>query len=66
MIDNLATSFRRDLDLFREQTRGGFAESLISDVLEPLAQELEALSAEIENTSAELAAIESQIGEGNP
>ena len=65
MNDNLATSFRRSIDLFREQARGRFADGLISDVLEPMAQELEALSAEIESTVAELAAIESEIGESN-
>ena len=64
MKDNLATSFSRALDAFREQARGEFATRLISDVLEPMAGELEALSAEIENTAADVTALESEI-EGN-
>ena len=48
MKDNLATSFRRALDSFREQARGEFATRLISDVLDPMANELDALSGEIE------------------
>lgn len=64
MKDDLAASFIRALDSFREQTRGGFARCLISDVLEPMANELEALSAEIENTTASISALESEM-EGN-
>ena len=66
MKDNLATSFRRALDFFQEQARGEFATRLISDVLEPMANELEALSAEIENAAADIAALESEIEGNNP
>lgn len=66
MKDNLATSFSRALDFFREQTRGGFATCLISDVLEPMAHELEVLSSEIESTTADIAALESEIEGDNP
>lgn len=66
MKDNLATSFSRALDSFREQTRGRFATCLISDVLEPMAHELEVLSSEIENTTADIAALESEIEGDNP
>ena len=61
MKDNLATSFSRALDSFREQARGGFATCLISEVLEPMANELEALSSEIESTTADISALESEI-----
>lgn len=64
MKDNLATSFSRALDSFREQARGEFATRLISDVLDPMADELDALSGEIENTAADITALESEI-EGN-
>ena len=64
MKDNLATSFSRALDTFRDQARGEFATRLISDVLEPMANELEALSTEIESTVADITALESEI-EGN-
>ena len=64
MKDNLVTSFSRALDCFREQSQGEFATRLISDVLEPMANELEALSAEIENTVADITTLESEI-EGN-
>ncbi len=64
MKDNLVNSFSRALDCFREQSRGEFAARLISDVLEPMANELEALSAEIENTAENITALESEI-EGN-
>lgn len=66
MKDNLATSFRRALDSFREQARGEFATRLISDVLDPMANELDALSGEIENAAADVAALESEIEGNNP
>ena len=66
MKDNLATSFRRALDFFREQARGEFATRLISDVLDPMADELDILSGEIENTAADIAAFESEIEGNNP
>ena len=66
MKDNLATSFSRALDSFREQARGEFATCLISDVLEPMAHELETLSAEIENTAVNIATLESEIEGDNP
>ena len=40
MNDNLATSFARALERFREQTRGDFTTHLVADVLEPMANEL--------------------------
>lgn len=64
MNDNLATSFKRALELFREQTRGEFATSLMEKVLEPMANELDALSSEIESANRELSDLETEL-EGN-
>lgn len=64
MNDNLATSFKRALELFREQTRGEFATSLMEKVLEPMAKELDALSSEIESTQEQISHLETEI-EGN-
>ena len=61
MNGDLAVSFTRSLDLFRDQARGEFAMRLVSDVLEPMARELESLSSEIDETAAELTEIESEL-----
>ena len=64
MNDNLATSFARALDRFREQTRGEFSDRLVADVLEPMANELVSLSSEIESTQEEISHLETEL-EGN-
>ena len=64
MNDNLATSFARALERFREQTRGDFTTHLVADVLEPMANELESLSSEIESTQAEIFHLATEL-EGN-
>ena len=64
MNDNLATSFVRALDRFREQTRGEFSDRLVADVLEPMANELGSLSYEIESTQEEIYHLKTEL-EGN-
>lgn len=64
MKDNLATSFARALERFRDQTRGDFSARLVADVLEPMANELEFLSSEIERTQEEISHLETEL-EGN-
>ena len=64
MKDNLATSFARALERFRDQTRGEFSDRLVADVLEPMANELEFLSSEIESTQEEITHLETEL-EGN-
>ena len=64
MNDNLATSFVRALERFRDQTRGDFTTHLVADVLEPMAHELESLSSEIESAQEEISYLETEL-EGN-
>lgn len=64
MKDNLATSFARALERFRDQTCGDFSARLVADVLEPMANELEFLSSEIESTQEEITHLETEL-EGN-
>ena len=64
MNDNLATSFVRALERFRDQTRGDFTTRLVADVLEPMANELDSLSSEIESTQEELSHLKTEL-EGN-
>ena len=59
-------SFRMASEQFQEQVRGGFGQSLVADVLDPMLRELESLSSVTDETAQAMESLAGTLKENNP